>query len=144
MGLGTFFGKLVGSGIGTLAKDVASVVDQFVETEEEKKAAAALLMKIQQKPDEWQAEINKIEAGHRTLFVAGWRPFIGWICGAGLGMHFILFPLLEWSTALLDGVWIIKKTVAPVVEWQVLMTLVLSLLGLGASRTYEKMKGLTG
>lgn len=139
MGLGGFFGKLVGSGVGTLAKDVAEVVNTFVETDEEKKAAEILLMKVQQEPDKWQAEINKIEAGHRTIFVAGWRPFIGWICGIGLGMHFVAFPLLEWSTDLFG-----TKIVAPVVEWQVLMTLVLSLLGLGATRTYEKAKGLTG
>jgi len=139
MGLGSFFGKLVGSGVGQLAKDTAEVIDRFVETKEEKEAAALLRMKIQQEPDRWQAEINKIEASHRSVFIAGWRPFIGWICGFGLGMHFIVFPLLEWATALFG-----TKVAAPVVEWQVLMTLVLSLLGLGATRTYEKSKGLTG
>ena len=139
MGLGNFFGKLVGSGVGTLAKDVAEVVDTFVETEEEKKAAAALLMKIQQEPDKWQAEINKVEAGHRSMFVAGWRPATGWVCALGLGAHFIVFPLLEWGTDLFG-----TKIIAPVIEWEILMTLVLSLLGLGATRTYEKSKGLTG
>ncbi len=67
----------------------------FVETSEERKAADLLLMKVQQNPDKWQSEINKIEAGHRTIFVAGWRPFIGWICGSGLAFHFIIFPLME-------------------------------------------------
>ena len=137
MGLSAWFGKAIGSGVGTMAKDFAGIVDTFVETEEEKKAAAVILMKVQQEPDKWQAKINMIEAGHRTLFVAGWRPFIGWICGVGLGMHFILFPLLEWTSAFLG-----EKIVAPVVEWQVLMTLVLSLLGLGATRTYEKKNKL--
>ncbi len=139
MGLGTFLGKLVGSGVGQLAKDTAEVIDRFVETKEEKEAAALLRMKIQQEPDKWQTEINKIEASHRSIFIAGWRPFIGWICGIGLGMHFIAFPLLEWSTDLFG-----EKVLAPHVDWQVLMTLVLALLGLGASRTYEKAKGLTG
>lgn len=139
MGLGKFFGKMVGSGVGQLAKDAADVIDRFVQTKEEKEAAAILRMSIQQKPDQWQTEINKIEAGHRSIFIAGWRPFIGWICGVGLGMHFIAFPLLEWTTALFGN-----KILAPQVDWQVLMTLVLSLLGLGATRTYEKSKGLTG
>lgn len=138
MGLGRFLGKFVGSGVGTLAKDVAEIVDTFVETEEEKKAADILLMRIQQKPDEWQAKINLIEAKHRSIFIAGWRPFIGWICGLGLGFHFLLFPVLEWVTDLFGN-----KVDAPAVEWQVLMALVLSLLGLGATRTYEKQKGLT-
>jgi len=136
--LSTWLGKAVGSGVGTLAKDVGGVINQFVETKEEKKAAEMLLMKIQQEPDRWQAEINKIEAGHRTIFVAGWRPFIGWVCGWGLAFHFIAFPLLEWGSELAG-----KKILAPVVEWQVLMTLVLSLLGLGATRTYEKRNNLT-
>ena len=138
MGLSTWLGKIVGSGVGTTVESFANVVDKFVETSEEKKAAELLLMKMQQNPDQWQAEINKIEAGHRTIFVAGWRPFIGWVCGLGLGMHFIVFPLLEWGSALAGN-----KIIAPVVEWQVLMTLVLSLLGLGATRTYEKRNSLT-
>lgn len=138
MGLGRFLGKFVGSGVGTLAKDVADVVDTFFETAEEKKAADILLMKIQQKPDEWQARINLVEAKHRSIFIAGWRPFIGWICGLGLGFHFLLFPVLEWITDLFGN-----KVDAPAVEWQVLMALVLSLLGLGATRTYEKRHNLT-
>lgn len=139
MGLGRFFGKMVGSGVGQFAKDAADIIDRFVETKEEKEAAALLRMKIQQEPDKWQAEINKIEASHRSIFVAGWRPFIGWVCGFGLGFHFVVFPLFEWTTDLVG-----TKIAAPQVEWQVLMTLVLSLLGLGATRTYEKSKGLTG
>jgi len=138
MGLGSFFGKIVGSGVGELAESVANVVDKFVETPEEKRAAEILLMKIQQEPDKWQAEINKIEAGHRTIFVAGWRPFIGWICGISLGMNFIAFPLMEWLSALFGG--FIKR---PDMDTGALMTLVISLLGLGATRTYEKIKGVS-
>jgi hypothetical protein len=137
MGLGNWLGEMVGSGVGTLAKDVGSVIGEFVETAEEKKAAEMLLMKIQQEPDKWQAKINMIEARHRTIFVAGWRPFIGWICGVGLGMNFIFFPLMEWITDLVGDM--IKR---PEMDTAALMTLVISLLGLGATRTYEKMKGV--
>jgi len=139
MGLGSFLGKMVGSGVGSLAKDVADVVDKFVETDEEKKAAEILLMKVQQEPDKWQAQINMIEASHRTIFVAGWRPFIGWVCGVSLAMNFVVFPLLEWGSKLLD-----KQILRPEMDTGALMTLVISLLGLGASRTYEKMKGVSG
>jgi len=137
MGLGKFFGDMVGSGIGSLAKDVGSVINEFVETPEEKKAAEIILMKVQQKPDEWQAKINMVEAKHRTIFVAGWRPFIGWICGVSLGMNFIFFPLMEWYS----GLWG-NELLRPEMDTGALMTLVVSLLGLGASRTYEKMKGV--
>ena len=143
MGLGSFLGKMVGSGVGELGKDIADVVDRFVETDEEKKAADILLMKVQQEPDKWQAEINKVGAGHRSVFVAGWRPFIGWICGTGIGLHFIVFPLLEWYTAYLSSLGFGTKVVAPSVEVGALMTLVLGMLGMSATRTYEKNKGLT-
>lgn len=138
MGLGNFLGNVVGSGVGSFAKDVADVVDKFVETDEEKRAAEIILMKVQQEPDRWQAEINKIEAQHRTIFVAGWRPFIGWICGISLGMNFIAFPLMEWITTLAN-----KPILRPDMDTGALMTLVISLLGLGATRTYEKMKGVS-
>jgi len=45
---------------------------------------------------ELQSEINKVEAQHRTIFVAGWRPFIGWVCGVALAYNFVLRDLLIW------------------------------------------------
>ena len=95
-------------------------------------------MKVPQNPDKWQSEINKIEAGHRTIFVAGWRPFIGWICGSGLAFHFIIFPLMEWLSKLSKN-----PVTAPQIEVGALFTLVTALLGLGATRTYEKKHNLT-
>jgi len=139
MGISSFLGKMVGSGVGEMADKFAGVVDRFVETPEERKAADALLMKIQQQPDKWQTEINKIEAGHRTVFVAGWRPFIGWVCGVGLAFHFIVFPLAVWIAALAG-----TTIEPPTLETEALMTLVVSLLGLSATRSYEKKHGLAG
>lgn len=130
--------KLLGIDPIKAATGVADVIDRFVETSEEKKAAEILLMKVQQEPDKWQTEINKIEAGHRSMFVAGWRPFIGWNCGVGLSFHFIIFPILEWVTKLMD-----KAVEAPQLETGALISLVLALLGLSATRSYEKKQGLT-
>ncbi len=129
---------MVGSGAVETAKGIADVVDRFVETKEEKKAAEVLLMKIKQEPDKWQTEINKIEAGHRTIFVAGWRPFIGWICGVSLGMVFILFPLLQWFSDLIG-----EPIPAPTIETGALFSIVTALLGLGAARSYEKKKKIS-
>jgi len=137
MSISTEIGKLVGSGAGEFVSKIADIIDKFVETEEEKKAAEVLLMKIQQEPDKWQAEINKIEAAHRTIFVAGWRPFIGWVCGVGLGMNFIIFPLIEWIAKFIE-----LPVTRPDIDTGSLITLVISLLGLSATRTYEKMKGV--
>jgi len=82
---------------------------------------------------ELQTKINAVEAQHRTLFVAGWRPFIGWICGVALAYNFVIRDLFIWIT---------KTTEAPpALQMDHLMTVLLGMLGLGGLRTYEKIKG---
>ena len=133
-----FLSSLIGGGIGNLAEGVSSAIDKFVETDEEKKAAELLLMKVQQEPDKWQAEINKIEAGHRSIFIAGWRPFIGWVCGFGLAYAFIVKPVAQ---AILTSCNVL--TLMPSIQTGELMTLVFAMLGMGGIRTYEKRHKLT-
>lgn len=116
-----------------LVTGVAGAIDRFVETGEEKKAAALLVAKMEQNPSRWQAEINKVEAGHRSLFVAGARPFIMWICGLGLGFAFLVNPMLQWLTT----------NAGPKLPVDIMMELTLGMLGLAGLRTYEKLKGLT-
>ena len=125
---------LIGGGIGDAATGVANAIDKFVETPEEKEAAKQLMMKIQQEPDKWQAEINKIEAGHRTLFVAGWRPAVGWVCVSALTWGWIVGPIL---------VFIFPDKILPAIEVGQAISLIMALLGLAATRTYEKKQGLT-
>jgi hypothetical protein len=82
-----------------------------------------------------QTKINEIEAGHRTVFVAGWRPFIGWVCGVALAYNFIIRDLFIWA---LD-----PQEVPPALQMEHLMTVLLGMLGLGGLRTYEKVKDKT-
>lgn len=86
-----------------------------------------------------QVEVNKEEAKHASIFVAGWRPFIGWICGAGLGWAFVGQPMANWAVAAFG----LKVTALPVLPTENLMELVIAMLGLGALRTFEKAKGVT-
>jgi len=82
---------------------------------------------------ELQAEINKVEAQNRSMFVAGWRPFIGWICGLAFGFHYIVMPLLLAYT-----------DIKPVeFDTNSLFTVLMGMLGLGGLRTYEKLKDKT-
>jgi hypothetical protein len=84
-----------------------------------------------------QADVNKVEAASSSLFVAGWRPFIGWVCGSGLAYQFVLCPLLSWGAALA------KHPVAcPSLDMGTLLTLLLGMLGLGGMRTVEKINGI--
>jgi len=81
-----------------------------------------------------QMDINKIEAASKSLFVSGWRPFIGWVCGFGIAWNFIFQPLISWIAFLFD----VDLKGAPQLDISDLMTLLLGMLGLAAQRTYEK------
>lgn len=87
-----------------------------------------------------QLEINKQEAASTSWFVAGWRPFIGWICGLGLGYVAIVEPLARFVAQ----VWFGYKGPFPVIDTSLTMQVMLGLLGLGAMRSVEKVKGAEG
>jgi hypothetical protein len=85
-----------------------------------------------------QIETNKAEAGHSSVFVAGWRPYIGWVSGIGLTWEFIVRPAATWGLA---------HAGAPIVDLPAmhaaeLFPLVFAMLGVSASRTIEKVKGV--
>ncbi|MBC8268488.1 MAG: hypothetical protein H8E36_07045 [Rhodospirillaceae bacterium] len=136
--LGKIFGSIVGGGVVSAAEGVANIIDQFVETDDEKRAAEIIKAKMMMKPSLAQIELNKIEAGHRSIFVAGWRPFIGWVCGFALFWHFILFDLLTWVTV---NFFPHVTELPELTGTETLVTVLLSLLGLGAMRTVEKFGG---
>ena len=131
--MGFSLAGLLGGSVGQAAEGVASAIDRFVETKEEKKAAELLLMKVQQEPDRWQAEINKIEAGHSNMFISGWRPAIGWICVIALGWGWILAPILAF---------LFPDKNMPAIELGEAISLVMAMLGMGALRSYEKKSGI--
>lgn len=87
---------------------------------------------------EGQIAVNKIEAAHNSIFVAGWRPFIGWVCGFAMAYAYIGQPLLEWTIAV-QGL----KIAAPVIDTDTLYQLVIALLGMATLRTYEKKQGVS-
>jgi hypothetical protein len=84
-----------------------------------------------------QVEVNKIEAGHSSVFVAGWRPSIGWVCAAGLAWAFVLAPVASWALVV-SGI----KEELPDIQTDYLLELVLAMLGIGGLRTFEKMRGV--
>ena len=84
-----------------------------------------------------QIELNKAEAGSPSLFVAGWRPFIGWVCGGAYAYTFVLQPFLVFAL-LACGV---ALPPLPHLDWSELSFVLFGLLGLGAMRTYEKRIG---
>tara|TARA_R110000787_G_scaffold20925_1_gene62248 strand:+ start:1382 stop:1783 length:402 start_codon:yes stop_codon:yes gene_type:complete len=121
----------VGGVIGA-AEGVANIIDKFVETDDEKRAAETLKAKMMMAPSMAQIELNKIEASHRSIFIAGWRPFIGWICGLALAWHFMLYDLISFF---------ISTPLPTLAGTESLISIVMSLLGLGAFRSIEKIQG---
>ena len=84
-----------------------------------------------------QLEANVVQAKHPSIFVSGSRPAIMWICALGLLTQFFLMPIAEWASA----IWYPEITL-PKLQTEQLMTLTLSLLGLGGMRSFEKSKGV--
>jgi roadblock/LC7 domain-containing protein len=84
-----------------------------------------------------QVEVNKVEAAHSSVFVAGWRPSIGWVCAAGLAWAFVVAPIASWALMVL-GI----KAELPAIQFDHLFELVLAMLGIGGLRTFEKLRGV--
>lgn len=122
---------------------VSGLLDKFIEDKDQKAALAhdiATLAERQvQERAMAQAEINKQEAAHRNMWVAGWRPFVGWVCGVALAWHFVLAPITLFVAAWAD----VPLPELPTFDMDSLMTVLLGMLGLGGLRSFEKSKGLT-
>lgn len=84
-----------------------------------------------------QIEVNKQEAAHNSVFVAGWRPFIGWCCGTGVAWAFIVQPIATWVTM----IWF-PDIVLPEIQTDYLFEMVGGMLGFGGLRTFEKLRGV--
>ena len=101
--------------------------------------------RISQARDLAQIEVNKVEATHRSMFVAGWRPAIGWVAALALGYQFILYPLLIWVWAFAQSQGWLPADLPPppVLDTGALVVILTGMLGIGGLRTLEKSKGLT-
>ena len=129
--------NLVGGKDGAL-KQVASVIDSLHTSEEEKLDKKILMQRIQQKLAEKQLDVNAKEASHRSVFVAGWQPAIGWVGAFALMFEFILSPSIEWY-AKFSGM----ELAASEIQTGPLLAIVTSMLGVAGMRSFEKAKGLT-
>lgn len=134
--------------LGTLITSAIDIIGRFIPDPEEKAKAQLEVMKLQQSSEfkqieadlqsmQMQADINKTEAAHANVWVAGWRPFIGWVCGAGLALQFILFPMVFWIGQLAN-----VAIIMPQLPFEMIMTMLGGMLGIGGMHTYEKVKGV--
>lgn len=124
------------------------VIDRVIPDPAAKAAANLELLKLAQNGElaqltadtdlaKGQLTVDQAEAANGATFVSGWRPFIGWVCGAGLGFQFLAGPLLTWSAALVG-----RPVMVPQLDLSTLLTLLTGMLGLGGMRTLEKLNGV--
>ena len=127
--------------LGSLVGPVTGLLDKFIEDKDVKNKLAHDLSTMAERHAQdlakGQLEVNKVEAAHKSLFVAGWRPAIGWICGLGMASNFILIPIANFILALTGSV-----IVVPLLDTGEMMPVLMGMLGLGAMRTYEKKQGV--
>ena len=122
---------------------VTPLLDKFIEDKDQKNALAHEIATLAEKQAHEaalaQVEVNKAEAQHRSIFVAGWRPFVGWVCGVALAYHFVFAPLILFAAAIAG----VEIPELPSFDMETLTTVLLGMLGLGGLRSFEKAKGLT-
>ena len=121
--------------LSSLIGPATSLLDKVIEAKDEKNRIAfelsTLAERHAQEALKGQLEINKVEAAHHSIFVSGWRPCIGWVCALGLLYNTILSNIL--------GIWV----EVPEIDTTLLVPVMMGMLGIGAMRTVEKVKGVS-
>lgn len=136
-------------GLDDIIAEGLKILNKYIPDPQAQAQASIDMMKIKQadafkeieaalQADQMQADINKVEAASDHVFVSGWRPFIGWVCGAGLALQVIIFPCISTVVSLILG----HPPIMPEMPIEVLMVNLTGMLGLGAYRSYEKVKGV--
>lgn len=127
--------------LGSIFEIGKSLIDRFIPNPEEKQKAEMEMMRMaadgELKQVIAQLEINAREAGHSSIFVAGWRPFFGWVGGAGFMYSVLIQPVLSWYGA--SRGW----PAAPMMDIDLLWVVITGMLGIGGLRTFEKKVGVT-
>lgn len=126
-----------------LVNPIASIIDRIIPDKAQAAAAKAALLET-----ETQGEINNAlaqvtadtaEAQNKSIFVAGWRPFIGWVCGSAFAYVYVLQPMLQFALVAFKVNFDVSKL--PVINVAEMMPVLLGMLGLGALRSYDKSNG---
>ncbi len=127
--------------IELLIGPVSSLLDKFIPDADERNRLAHQIATMSERHahevNKAQMEINKTEAAHKSLFVAGWRPALGWTFALGIAGNYILIPMANFALALSDS-----PITIPLIDLETMMPVLIGMLGLGGMRTLEKTKGV--
>ncbi|HOW75606.1 MAG TPA: 3TM-type holin [Candidatus Competibacteraceae bacterium] len=130
------------SGLGAVADLVGGVINRLwpdaTETDKQKLALALAELDAAAKAQQAQLAVNQAEATNTSLFVAGWRPALGWVIAAILAYSYIVYPLLTFGVAMAHWEITVPRLGLDDTLWQ----LILGMLGLTTARAVEKIKGV--
>ncbi len=138
-----FLTSMGGKALGSPIEAVGNALDKLFTSDAERAQAAVVMERLRQEPHVLQAEINKVEAAHNSVFVAGWRPALGWVCALSLATYYLpqhVLAALLW----LRSCWGAAALAPYPIGTDSLMELVFALLGLGFFRSAEKFGGVAG
>ena len=128
--------------IDQLIGPVTGLLDKFIQDKDQKARlaheVATMAQRHAQELAKAQLEVNKAEAAHNSMFVAGWRPAVGWCCVLGMAGNFLIIPMANFSLALME-----VQVSIPLIDLETMMPVLMGMLGLGAMRSYEKVKGVS-
>ena len=125
----------------SLIGPVTGLLDKFIEDKDKKNAIAFELSTMAERHAQElakaQLDVNKTEAAHKSLFVSGWRPAVGWVAVLGMASNFLVIPVANFVLALANS-----TIIVPILDLSEMMPVLLGMLGLGVMRTTEKVKGV--
>lgn len=129
-------------GLGGIVETVGSIADNLITSDEERLKLELEAYKVDASLLQGQHAVNTAEAGHASVFVAGWRPMIGWVGAAALAYQFLLYPLMVWAWAIAQSQgWIdIKLPAPPIIDTEALWVLLTGMLGIAGLRSIDKRR----
>jgi hypothetical protein len=136
--------SVVNVDVGGIAGGLFKLIDSLFTTEEDRQNAKIKLLELEQAGQLAQIGVNAAEAQSESIFVAGWRPAVGWTCVAAFAYNFILQPFivfLAWLVAFYTGT-TFPIDMLPTLDMAAIITVLLGMLGLGGLRTIEKHQGV--
>ena len=128
--------------IDQLIGPITGLLDKFIEDKDQKARlahdVATMAQKYAQELAKAQLDVNKVEAAHKSMFVAGWRPAVGWVCCVGLASNYLFIPMANFVLVLSNS-----SVTVPALDLSGMMPVLMGMLGLGAMRSYEKVNGVS-
>jgi len=125
--------------ISSLAEPVTGLLGKFIEDKDQRALLAHEIATLAEKQAQeqivGQIKTNQIEAAHQSMFVAGWRPAVGWVCALAMLLNFILIPFINLGLEF-GGL----ELEIDLIDMETMLPVLFGMLGLGGMRTYEKSR----